>query len=50
VLGRFHEIGITTDDIRSSVEFYESLGFTQAPANDTWAHPYGVLTDGRLVI
>lgn len=50
MLGRFHEIGITTDDIRASVEFYESLGFTQAPTNDTWAHPYGVLTDGRLVI
>ncbi len=50
MLGRFHEIGITTGDIRSSVEFYESLGFTQAPANDTWAHPYGVLTDGRLVL
>jgi catechol 2,3-dioxygenase-like lactoylglutathione lyase family enzyme len=48
VLGRFHEIGISTDDIRASVEFYERLGFTQADTNDTWTHPYGVLTDGRI--
>jgi catechol 2,3-dioxygenase-like lactoylglutathione lyase family enzyme len=48
VLGRFHEIGIATDDIRASVEFYERLGFTQAETNDTWSHPYGVLTDGRI--
>ena len=50
MLGRFHEIGIATADIRASVEFYESLGFTQAPTTDTWTHPYGVLTDGRLFI
>jgi catechol 2,3-dioxygenase-like lactoylglutathione lyase family enzyme len=50
VLGRFHEIGIATDDITESVEFYESLGFTQATTTDTWSHPYGVLTDGRLFI
>jgi catechol 2,3-dioxygenase-like lactoylglutathione lyase family enzyme len=50
VLGRFHEIGIATDDIRESVAFYESLGFTQATTTDTWSHPYGVLTDGRLFI
>src|SRR3979409_2050052 len=50
VLGRFHEISIATADIRASVEFYESLGFAQAPTTDTWTHPYGVLTDGRLFI
>lgn len=50
MLGRFHEISIATADIRASVEFYERLGFTQAPTNDTWSHPYGVLTDGRLYI
>jgi hypothetical protein len=32
------------------VEFYERLGFTQAQTGDTWAHPYGVLTDGRLYL
>lgn len=50
MLGRFHEISIATTNIRASVEFYESLGFTQASTTDTWPHPYGVLTDGRLFI
>jgi len=48
MLGRFLEIGIATQDIRASVEFYEQLGFTQAQTGDTWPHPYGVLTDGRV--
>ena len=50
MLGRFLEIGIATQDIRASVEFYERLGFTQAQTGDTWSHPYGVLTDGRAYI
>ena len=50
MLGRFLEIGIATQDIRASVEFYERLGFTQAQTGDTWSHPYGVLTDGRTYI
>jgi len=50
MLGRFLEIGIATQDIRASVEFYERLGFNQAQTGDTWAHPYGVLTDGRVYI
>jgi len=50
VLGKFHEVGIATADIRESVEFYERLGFTQAQTGDTWSHPYGVLTDGRLFL
>lgn len=50
MLGRFLEIGIATQDIRASVEFYERLGFTQAQTGDTWPHPYGVLTDGRAYI
>lgn len=50
MLGHFHEIGIHTGDIRASVEFYERLGFSQAATGDTWSHPYGVLTDGRLFI
>jgi catechol 2,3-dioxygenase-like lactoylglutathione lyase family enzyme len=50
VLGRFHEISLETADIRASVEFYERLGFSQATAGDTWEHPYGVLTDGRLFL
>jgi hypothetical protein len=50
VLGRFHEIGIQTKDIRASVEFYELLGFSQAETGETWTHPYGVLTDGRIYL
>jgi catechol 2,3-dioxygenase-like lactoylglutathione lyase family enzyme len=50
MLGQFHEISITTQDIRASVEFYEALGFRQARTGDTWPHPYGVLTDGRVVL
>jgi catechol 2,3-dioxygenase-like lactoylglutathione lyase family enzyme len=50
LIGRFHEISIQTDDIRASVEFYERLGFTQASTTDTWTHPYGVLTDGRIFV
>lgn len=48
--GRFHELSLATDDIRSSVEFYERLGFSQAETTDTYSHPYGVLTDGRLYL
>ncbi|HUA24836.1 MAG TPA: hypothetical protein VMA54_12010 [Steroidobacteraceae bacterium] len=50
MIGRFLEIGIATTDIRASVEYYERLGFTQAQTGDTWPHPYGVLTDGRVCI
>lgn len=46
--GRFHELSLATDDIRASVEFYERLGFCQTVTADSYAHPYGVLTDGTL--
>jgi len=48
--GRFHELSLATDEIRASVEFYERLGFWQAATTDAYAHPYGVLTDGRLYL
>jgi catechol 2,3-dioxygenase-like lactoylglutathione lyase family enzyme len=50
VLGRFHEIAIQTTDIRASVEFYERLGLSHAATGETWSHPYGVLTDGRIFL
>lgn len=50
MIGQFHEISITTGDIRASVEFYEALGFRHARTGDTWPHPYGVLTDGRVML
>lgn len=49
-LGRFLELSVATRDIAASVAWYERLGFTQLVANDTWGHPYGVLSDGRLCI
>lgn len=50
MLGRFLEISIHTPDIQASLEFYESLGFTQASVGETWPYPYAVVTDGRLFI
>ena len=50
MLGKFHEISLETADIAASVAFYERLGFSQCGTTDTWPHPYGVLTDGRLYI
>jgi catechol 2,3-dioxygenase-like lactoylglutathione lyase family enzyme len=47
---RFHEISISTPDIGASVDFYERLGFWQAPTGDVWPHRYGVVTDGRMVL
>jgi catechol 2,3-dioxygenase-like lactoylglutathione lyase family enzyme len=48
VLGRFLEYSIPTPDIRASLEFYGTLGFSQAEVGETWPHPYAVVTDGRL--
>lgn len=50
MLGRFLEVSLHTPDIQASLGFYESLGFAQATTNDTWTHPYAVVTDGRLFI
>jgi catechol 2,3-dioxygenase-like lactoylglutathione lyase family enzyme len=50
MLGKFHEISIETADIADSVAFYERLGFGHCGTTDTWPHPYGVMTDGRLFV
>jgi catechol 2,3-dioxygenase-like lactoylglutathione lyase family enzyme len=50
MLGRFLEISVHAPDILESLAFYERLGFTQAQVGETWAHPYAVVTDGRLFI
>jgi len=50
LLGTFHEFSVALDEVRAAVEFYERLGFTQASTTDTFTHPYGVLSDGRLAI
>jgi catechol 2,3-dioxygenase-like lactoylglutathione lyase family enzyme len=48
--GRFHELSLSTPDISASIEFYERLGFWQAPTGDAWRHRYGVVTDGRVAL
>jgi catechol 2,3-dioxygenase-like lactoylglutathione lyase family enzyme len=50
MFGRFLEVSLATPDIGASVSFYERLGFRQLTTGDTWRHPYGVLSDGRLCI
>jgi catechol 2,3-dioxygenase-like lactoylglutathione lyase family enzyme len=50
VLGKFHEISLETANIAASVAFYERLGFSHCGTTDTWTHPYGVMTDGRLFV
>lgn len=50
MFGRFLELSVTTGDIAASVQFYERLGFSQLTTGDTWPHPYGVLSDGRLCL
>jgi catechol 2,3-dioxygenase-like lactoylglutathione lyase family enzyme len=50
VLGRFLEYSVATVDIQASLDFYTRLGFSQAEVGETYAHPYGVVTDGRICI
>ena len=50
MLGDFLEVSLSTPDILASVEFYRKLGFSEAPAGDSWKHPYTVMTDGRLYL
>jgi catechol 2,3-dioxygenase-like lactoylglutathione lyase family enzyme len=47
---RFHEISVPTADIRGSMSFYQSVGFTAVDTGDALPHRYGVITDGRLVL
>lgn len=50
MLGDFLEISVHSENVLESVQFYERFGFTQIVGNDTWKHPYGVVTDGRCFI
>jgi catechol 2,3-dioxygenase-like lactoylglutathione lyase family enzyme len=50
MLGRFLEFSVHCADVAQSLEFYQKLGFTQAPVGETWKHHYAVVTDGRLCI
>jgi hypothetical protein len=48
--GTFHELSVVVGEVRSAVEYYERLGFSQATTSDAITHSYGVLTDARLFI
>ena len=50
MLGRFLELSILAPDIQASLDFYGNLGFSQAEVGEAWAHPYAVLTDGRICL
>jgi catechol 2,3-dioxygenase-like lactoylglutathione lyase family enzyme len=50
MLGRFLEFSIPTPDIRASLDFYGTLGFSHAEVGEAWSHPYAVLTDGRICL
>jgi catechol 2,3-dioxygenase-like lactoylglutathione lyase family enzyme len=50
MLGRFLEFSLATTDIRASLDFYARLGFSQAEVGEAWAHPYAVVTDGRICL
>lgn len=50
MLGDFLEISLTSTDMLGSLEFYQKLGFHEAPVGGSWKHPYTVFTDGRIHI
>ena len=50
MIGRFLEVSVHAPDALASLEYYESLGFSQAPTGEAWPYPYAVVTDGRLGI
>jgi hypothetical protein len=50
MLGRFLEVSVHAPNALESMQFYQRLGFTAAATGDTWSHPYGVVTDGRVSI
>lgn len=50
MLGRFLEFSIATPDIGASLDFYVRLGFSEAAVGEAWAHPYAVVTDGRICL
>jgi len=50
MLGRFLEVSVHAPEPLESLEFYQRLGFSPAEVGETWTHPYGVVTDGRLAL
>ncbi len=46
----FLELAVPAPDIQASLAFYEALGFSQALVGEVWAHPYAVVSDGRVLL
>jgi hypothetical protein len=49
-LGTFLEVGVRTNNILESLEFYRALGFSEREIGDVWTHKYTVVSDGVLCI
>jgi catechol 2,3-dioxygenase-like lactoylglutathione lyase family enzyme len=49
-LGRFQEFSVPATDIRASLDFYTTLGFTELATGDVRTHHYAVVTDGRIAV
>lgn len=50
LLGRFLELSVPAPMIRTSLDFYWRLGFTELPVNEIRTGYYAAVTDGRVVI
>lgn len=49
-LGRFLEFSVPATDIRASLDFYATLGFTELATGDVRTYHYAVVTDGRIAV
>ena len=50
MLGQFLEYSVAAQPLAASFEFFESLGFSSIPVNDTLPHPYLVCFDGAIAV
>jgi hypothetical protein len=50
MLGQFLEYSVAARPLAASFEFFESLGFSSIPVNDTLPDPYVVCFDGTLAV
>jgi len=50
MLGQFLEYSVAARPLKTSFEFFESLGFASIPVSDTLPDPYLVCFDGRIAV
>ena len=50
MLGHFLEYSVAAQPLAASFEFFESLGFSSIPVNDTLPEPYLVCFDGAIAV